>query len=91
MDFTLSPEHQAVQKKAQHLAREVKDLSARLDREARFPWEILHLWGQESMFGLALPKEYGGQGLDYVAYVSFLTRPACPKPASWVTSIRDLR
>jgi alkylation response protein AidB-like acyl-CoA dehydrogenase len=69
MDFTLSPEHQAVQKKAQHLAREVKDLSARLDREAQFPAEILHLWGQAGMFGLALPKEYGGQGLDYLAYV----------------------
>jgi hypothetical protein len=35
MDFTLSPEHQAVQKKAQHLTREIKDLSAHLDREAR--------------------------------------------------------
>jgi alkylation response protein AidB-like acyl-CoA dehydrogenase len=83
MDFTLSPEHQAVQKKAQHLAREVKDLSTRLDREARFPWEILHLWGQEGMFGLALPKEYGGQGLDYVAYVlaQMELAQACPASA----------
>jgi len=83
MDFTLSPEHQAVQKKAQHLAREVKDLSARLDREARFPWEILHLWGQEGMFGLALPKEYGGQGLDYVAYAlaQMELAQACPASA----------
>jgi len=83
MDFTLSPEHQAVQKKAQHLAREVKGLSARLDREARFPWEILHLWGQEGMFGLALPKEYGGQGLDYVAYAlaQMELAQACPASA----------
>jgi alkylation response protein AidB-like acyl-CoA dehydrogenase len=83
MDFTLSPEQQAVQKKAQRLAREVKDLSTRLDREAQFPREILHLWGQEGMFGLALPKEYGGQGLNYVAYV--LTQmelaQACPASA----------
>jgi len=69
MDFTLSPEQQGVQEKAQSLAREVKGLSARLDREAQFPREILHLWAQEGMFGLALPREYGGQGLDYVAYV----------------------
>ena len=83
MDFTLSPEHQAVQKKAQHLAREVKDISSRLDREARFPHEILHLWGQENMFGLALPKEYGGQGLDYVAYVlaQMELAQACPASA----------
>jgi alkylation response protein AidB-like acyl-CoA dehydrogenase len=83
MDFTLSPEQQAVQKKAQHLAREVKELSARLDREAQFPREILHLWGQEGMFGLALPREYGGQGLDYVAYVvaQMELAQACPASA----------
>jgi alkylation response protein AidB-like acyl-CoA dehydrogenase len=83
MDFTLSPEQQAVQKKAQRLAREVKDLSARFDREAQFPREILHLWSQEGMFGLALPREYGGQGLDYVAYVlaQMELAQACPASA----------
>jgi alkylation response protein AidB-like acyl-CoA dehydrogenase len=83
MDFTLSPEQQAVQKKAQHLAREVADLSARLDREARFPHEILHLWAQEGMFGLALPREYGGQGLNYVAYTlaQMELAQACPASA----------
>jgi alkylation response protein AidB-like acyl-CoA dehydrogenase len=83
MDFTLSPEQQAVQKKAQRLAREVKDLSVRLDRESQFPREILHLWAQEGMFGLALPKEYGGQGLDAVAYVlaQMELAQACPASA----------
>jgi alkylation response protein AidB-like acyl-CoA dehydrogenase len=83
MDFTLSPEQQAVQEKARHLAREVKELSARLDREAQFPGEILHLWAQEGMFGLALPREYGGQGLDYVAYVlaQMELAQACPASA----------
>ena len=83
MDFTLSPDQQAVQKKAQRLAREVKDLSVRLDREAKFPREILHLWGQAGMFGLALPREYGGQGLDSVAYVlaQMELAQACPASA----------
>jgi hypothetical protein len=39
MDFSLSPEQEAVQEKAQHLARQVKEMSARFDREARFPRE----------------------------------------------------
>jgi alkylation response protein AidB-like acyl-CoA dehydrogenase len=69
MDFTLSPEQQGVQEKAQSLAREVKGLSAQLDREAQFPREILQLWAKEGRFGLALPREYGGQGLTYVAHV----------------------
>jgi hypothetical protein len=34
MEFALSPEQQAVQEKARHLAREVKGLSARLVRSA---------------------------------------------------------
>ena len=83
MEFTLSPEQRGVQEKAQGLAREVQDLSARLDREAQFPREILQLWAQEGMFGLALPREYGGQGLDYVAYVlaQMELAQACPASA----------
>jgi hypothetical protein len=36
MDFSLSPEQETVQEKAPRLGREVKSLSARLDRETRF-------------------------------------------------------
>lgn len=83
MEFTLSPEQRGVQEKAQSLAREVQDLSARLDREARFPREILQHWAQGGMFGLALPREYGGRGLDYVAYVlaQMELAQACPASA----------
>jgi alkylation response protein AidB-like acyl-CoA dehydrogenase len=83
MEFTLSPEQRGVQEKAQSLAREVQELSARLDREAQFPREILQLWAQGGMFGLALPREYGGQGLDYVAYVlaQMELAQACPASA----------
>jgi alkylation response protein AidB-like acyl-CoA dehydrogenase len=83
MDFSLSPEQLGVQGKAQGLAQEVKGLSARLDREAAFPREILQLWAGEGMFGLALPREYGGRGLDYVAYVlaQMELAQACPASA----------
>jgi alkylation response protein AidB-like acyl-CoA dehydrogenase len=83
MDFSVSPEQEAVQEKAQHLARQVKELSVRLDQEARFPREILNLWAQAGMFGLALPREYGGQGQDYVAYVlaQMELAQACPASA----------
>ncbi len=57
MDFTLSAEQKVVQEKARRLAREVKVDAARLDREGRFPQQILELWAQEGMFGLALPRE----------------------------------
>ncbi len=83
MDFTLSPEQQAVQEKARGLAQEVKLLAARYDREAAFPREILQPWAREGMFGLALPREYGGRGLNYVAYVlaQMELAQACPASA----------
>jgi alkylation response protein AidB-like acyl-CoA dehydrogenase len=83
MEFTLSPEQQGVQEKAQSLAKEVHGLSARFDREAQFPREILQRWAQGGMFGLALPREYGGRGLDYVAYVlaQMELAQACPASA----------
>jgi alkylation response protein AidB-like acyl-CoA dehydrogenase len=82
MDFTLSPAQQAVQEKARLLAQDVKEASARLDREGLFPREILELWAREGMFGLALPGEYGGSGLDYVAYVLAQMELARACPAS---------
>ncbi len=83
MDFTLSPEQLAVQEKARRLAREVKEEAARLDREGEFPREILELWAGAGLFGLALPREYGGGGLDYVAYVlaQMELAQACPSSA----------
>jgi alkylation response protein AidB-like acyl-CoA dehydrogenase len=82
MDFTLSPVQQAVQEKARRLAGEVKEESARLDREGQFPREILELWAREGLFGIALPAEYGGAGLDYPAYVLAQMELAQACPAS---------
>ena len=83
MDFTLSSTQQEVQEKARRLARESKAAAARLDREGQFPREILELWAQEDMFGLALPQELGGRGLDYVTYVlaQMELAQACPASA----------
>jgi alkylation response protein AidB-like acyl-CoA dehydrogenase len=83
MDFTLSPEQQAIQEKARRLARELKPLAAQLDRESRFPQEVLQPWAREGFFGLALPREYGGAGMDYVTYVlaQMELAQACPSSA----------
>jgi alkylation response protein AidB-like acyl-CoA dehydrogenase len=83
MDFILSATQLAIQEKAQHLARETKSPSARLDRERRFPQEILELWSREGMCGLALPRELGGRGCDYVTYAlaQMELAQACPASA----------
>jgi len=83
MDFSLTPEQQSVQQTARNAAQKVKALAARLDREGRFPEDILQAWAREGLFGLALPREYGGEGRDYVAYAlaQMELAQACPSSA----------
>ena len=40
-----------------------------LDREERFSPELTQKMGQAGLFGITLPKEYGGQGLDTLSYI----------------------
>ncbi|MBW1992776.1 MAG: acyl-CoA dehydrogenase family protein [Deltaproteobacteria bacterium] len=68
MDFTLTPGQKTVQEKARQAAAEVKDLAFRLDREGRFPEEILKQWAEAGFFGISLPRKFGGGGQDYVCY-----------------------
>ncbi len=68
MNFALTTEQQAIQEKAKNLAQGMAGEAARLDREGRFPEALVHRLAQAGLCGLALPREYGGSGLDYVSY-----------------------
>ena len=83
MDFSLSPEQESVQKRARQTAQEVKTMAAKIDREGRFPQDILEIWAEEGFFGLCLPREYGGSGRDYVSYAlaQMELAQACPSSA----------
>ena len=83
MDFSLSPQQQAVQEKARQLAQEAKEQAARLDREGAFPQEILEAWAQAGFMGIALPQDFGGSGGDYVSYAlaQMELAQACPASA----------
>ncbi len=67
LDFT------AEQRRWRDLARdfareEVAPQAARLDREQRFPYDIVAKMADLGLMGLTVPKEYGGSGGDFVAY-----------------------
>ncbi|OGP72078.1 MAG: acyl-CoA dehydrogenase [Deltaproteobacteria bacterium RBG_13_58_19] len=83
MNFSLTPEQQAIQAKARHLAQETREKAVQLEREGRFPQEILSRWAKEGLFGLSLPQEYGGEGRDYVSYAlaQMELAQACPSSA----------
>lgn len=51
-------------------AKEIAPVAAELDHEARFPHEIVQKMGELGLMGIPIPEEYGGAGMDYVAYTT---------------------
>ena len=47
---------------------EVKPLTFLMDKENKFPEDIIAKLGKMGMMGIPYPKEYGGMGLDMVSY-----------------------
>ncbi|MCJ7855060.1 acyl-CoA dehydrogenase [Lachnospiraceae bacterium NSJ-143] len=69
MDFSLSKEHKLLQEMYRKFAEtEIKPLAQEIDEEERFPRESVPKLARYGFFGIPYPKEYGGQGGDYLAY-----------------------
>lgn len=78
MDFELSDEHRLIQSTVREFARqEVAPVAEELDREKRFPYEIVKQLADLNLMGIPFPESYGGGGGDSLAYalaVEELTR-----------------
>ena len=69
MDFKLSQEHLMARDLFRSFAQnEVKPLAQEVDEEERFPAETVEKMGKLGFMGIPIPKEYGGQGCDYLTY-----------------------
>ena len=69
MDFDPTPEQELVRDTVRTFARErVAPVAEELDRESRFPYELVAELADLGLMGLPLPEEYGGAGGDTVSY-----------------------
>ena len=69
MDFALSQEHALCRTLFSSFAQnEVKPLAQEVDEEERFPVETVEKMGKLGFMGIPIPKQYGGQGCDYLTY-----------------------
>ena len=64
-----SMKHKIVRKSVREFAEaELGPIAHEIDRDARFPWEVIEKMRPLNYFGLQTPKEYGGAALDTVSY-----------------------
>ena len=51
---------------------EIAPVARALDAESRFPWENVRKMADLGWFGVNVPEQYGGLGLDYISYILVL-------------------
>ncbi len=78
MNYDLSDEHELIRSTVRDFAeRRIAPVAEELDREHRFPYEIVAELAELGLMGIPVPEEYGGAGGDTLAYaiaVEELTR-----------------
>jgi len=69
MTTYFNDEHQMLRDMVRDFAhREVEPVAAEIDRDMRFPEEVVDKMGDLGLMGIPYEQEYGGAGMDTVAY-----------------------
>jgi short-chain 2-methylacyl-CoA dehydrogenase len=69
MDLDLSSEQELVRTTVREFARDrVAPLADVLDRERRFPYELVSEMAELGLMGMPIPEQYGGGGTDTLSY-----------------------
>ncbi len=68
--FPLSPEHEMIRQTARDFAqKEIAPIAAEFDESGEFPSRTIKKMGEMGFMGIEVPEEYGGAGMDTLAYV----------------------
>ncbi len=77
-NYDLSEEHELVRRTVRDFAEQrVAPVAEELDREHRFPYDLVAELAELGLMGMTIPEEYGGAGADTLSYaiaVEELTR-----------------
>ncbi len=69
MDPELSSEHRALRETVRAFADQViRPLAAEIDRDHRFPSEVIAAAAELDLLGILVPEAYGGAGMDHLAF-----------------------
>jgi alkylation response protein AidB-like acyl-CoA dehydrogenase len=69
MNYDLTEEQELLRRTVRDFAEsQVAPVAEELDREERFPYELVAQLAELGMMGIPIPEEYGGAGADTVSY-----------------------
>lgn len=69
MNFDVPETHQMLRDTVRAFAEsEIKPVAGALDESEQFSEALTRKMGEIGLFGIVVPVEYGGQGMDYLAY-----------------------
>jgi len=70
MNFKLTDMQKLFQKTIREFCeKEIKPISAKIDKEEYFPWDLYRKMGKMGLMGMTVPQKYGGAGIDKVSYM----------------------
>jgi butyryl-CoA dehydrogenase len=77
MQFELTSEQKMIQDAARDFAqKEIAPVAAALDKEEKFPADIVKKLGELGFMGMTIPTQYGGGGMDTLSYIVALEQIA---------------
>lgn len=69
-EHILTDEHRMIQQEARKFAeQEIAPIAAEYDESGEFPMDTIRKMGEMGFMGIEVPEEYGGAGMDTLAYV----------------------
>ena len=70
MDFKQDEMHLDIHQMVHEFAvKEVKPLAAEIDKTEEFPMDNVRQMAEMGLLGIPFPEEYGGSGMDTLAYI----------------------
>ena len=84
MDFNLSEEQLLLQKTLKKFnEREIEPIATDIDQEGRLPDDLIHKMSQLGLFGLTIPRRYGGGGGNHLSAAIICEQIAYSGTGAW--------
>lgn len=84
MNFNFTDEHVMLQKTVKQFSdKEIEPVAEKLDREGKLPDDLIKKMADLGLFGMAIPRQYGGAGLNELSCIIACEQMAYSGTGAW--------